>query len=570
MAYSQLNYTGDGVTKDFNVTFAYLDQAHVVARINKVFTTDGASGFNQEFIDSTTLRVTKKVSGDPPDNGDEISIIRQTPINTPAVVFGGGASLSSANLNKNSEYLTYALQEATDANDAFTKIYLGAFATVDEPTTDNDGDALLTGASYFNTTENVLFFWNGSAWKKGDILELALLAQAAAEAAQAAAETAQTGAEAAETGALAAQVATEAVYDAFDDRFLGAKASEPALDNDGNALQTGALFFDTTAGVLKVYNGAAWTVGTFDGTRFLLNDESDVIAASEANLTLALTNSLASGYSEFRADASDGGYVGMGIGGPSVATDDGYDEAYVYTDQVALRVVNNNAAGVIDFFAGGFANSNKVATITANGLGIGEATPSAELHITADNPAIWLDDNAGGTAETWSITSQTGALLFTNESTALLAYQMLDDNHVFYVSGSEVVRITSAGRLGVGGTASYSLDVQDTDGIRVPVGTTAQRPTGAAGVIRYNSTDGSFEGYNGSQWGSLGGAGYFQGENGDIGAASAKGDIFRSHEQTLNTNVTIAGTDNSLCAGPLTIASGVTLTVSSGGNLVIA
>ena len=67
------------------------------------------------------------------------------------------------------------------------------------------------------------------------------------------------------------------------------------------------------------------------------------------------------------------------------------------------------------------------------------------------------------------------------------------------------------------------------------------------------------------------GAGYFQGENGATGdTTNGKGDIFRVHEQQLDTNVTIAATDNALCAGPLTIATGVTLTVTTGGNLVIA
>lgn len=66
------------------------------------------------------------------------------------------------------------------------------------------------------------------------------------------------------------------------------------------------------------------------------------------------------------------------------------------------------------------------------------------------------------------------------------------------------------------------------------------------------------------------GAGFFQGENGNTGDLSnGKGDIFRTHESTLNTDVTIASGDNSLAAGPLTIASGVTLTVTSGGNLSI-
>ena len=66
-----------------------------------------------------------------------------------------------------------------------------------------------------------------------------------------------------------------------------------------------------------------------------------------------------------------------------------------------------------------------------------------------------------------------------------------------------------------------------------------------------------------------GGAGFFQGENGSTGdTTNGKGDIFRTHEQELNTNTTIASGDNAGCFFSLNVASGVTLTVS--GNLVIA
>ena len=67
---------------------------------------------------------------------------------------------------------------------------------------------------------------------------------------------------------------------------------------------------------------------------------------------------------------------------------------------------------------------------------------------------------------------------------------------------------------------------------------------------------------------TLGGS-YFQGENGAVGATAGKGDIFRVHEQELNTNVTITATDNALASGPLTVANGVTLTISNGGRLAI-
>jgi hypothetical protein len=76
--------------------------------------------------------------------------------------------------------------------------------------------------------------------------------------------------------------------------------------------------------------------------------------------------------------------------------------------------------------------------------------------------------------------------------------------------------------------------------------------------------------HDGTEWNGIGGggAGYFLGENGATGdTTNGLGDIFRVHEDTLNTNVTIASGNNALCAGPLTIATGVTLTVN--GNLSI-
>jgi hypothetical protein len=79
-------------------------------------------------------------------------------------------------------------------------------------------------------------------------------AQNAAELAETNAETAETNAEAAQTAAEAAQAAAELVYDNFDDRYLGAKATDPTLDNDGDALIDGALYFDTANNVMKVYD----------------------------------------------------------------------------------------------------------------------------------------------------------------------------------------------------------------------------------------------------------------------------------------------------------------------------
>lgn len=59
------------------------------------------------------------------------------------------------------------------------------------------------------------------------------------------------------TDAEAALASVQSIYDQFDDRYLGVKTSDPSVDNDGNSLNTGALYFNTTQG-LKVYNGTTW------------------------------------------------------------------------------------------------------------------------------------------------------------------------------------------------------------------------------------------------------------------------------------------------------------------------
>ena len=60
------------------------------------------------------------------------------------------------------------------------------------------------------------------------------------------------------TAAQTAQAAAEAAADNFDDTYLGAKASDPTVDNDGDALNAGDLYFNTTTNVLKYYDGSTW------------------------------------------------------------------------------------------------------------------------------------------------------------------------------------------------------------------------------------------------------------------------------------------------------------------------
>ncbi len=114
-------------------------------------------------------------------------------------------------------------------------------------------------------------------------------AQAAASSASTA-SSAASSASSAQTAAEAARDATLASFDSFDDRYLGAKASDPATDNDGNPLVAGALYFDTTVGGMKVYTGSAWVAAYISGSGYLAaaNNLSDLQSAATARTNLGL------------------------------------------------------------------------------------------------------------------------------------------------------------------------------------------------------------------------------------------------------------------------------------------
>jgi hypothetical protein len=89
---------------------------------------------------------------------------------------------------------------------------------------------------------------------------------------QSAAATSATSAAASATAAAtsAADAATSAssaatTYDNFDDRYLGAKSTPPTVDNDGNPLLTGALYFNSTLAAMYVWTGTVWSVMATSG-----------------------------------------------------------------------------------------------------------------------------------------------------------------------------------------------------------------------------------------------------------------------------------------------------------------
>jgi hypothetical protein len=113
---------------------------------------------------------------------------------------------------------------------------------------------------------------------------------------------------------------------------------------------------------------------------------------------------------------------------------------------------------------------------------------------------------------------------------------------------------TVGGTLTVTGLGSFN----GTGALKIPAGTTGQQPSPVVGMIRYNSTTNLFEGY-GNAWGSLGG-----------GATGGSGNqVFFENDQTISVDYTIPSTKNAGTFGPISIDTGITVTVSTGSTWTI-
>jgi hypothetical protein len=115
---------------------------------------------------------------------------------------------------------------------------------------------------------------------------------------------------------------------------------------------------------------------------------------------------------------------------------------------------------------------------------------------------------------------------------------------------------TITGNLTVTGNGTF----QGTGFLLIPKGTTAQRSAVPVdGEIRYNTTTNQFEGYQGGAWGQLGG--------GATGGGSDE--VFVENGVTVTTNYTLSTNKNAESVGPITVNSGIAVTIPSGQRWVI-
>jgi len=199
------------------------------------------------------------------------------------------------------------------------------------------------------------------------------------------------------------------------------------------------------------------------------------------------------------------------------------------------------ALGINDTNTGFFSSGTDEIAVSTGGT---QRVTFSTASVTSTLPVLGPDATAAAPAYTFSSDTDTGLFRVGANSLGL--------------STGGTVRVTIAST----GDTTFAGDVllSGTGQLDLPAGTTAQRSASPnSGMIRFNTTLTQFEGYNGTAWGAIGG--------GATGGGSDR--VFYENGQTVTTNYTLTTSTNAMCAGPITINSGVTVTVGAGQNLVI-
>jgi hypothetical protein len=109
-------------------------------------------------------------------------------------------------------------------------------------------------------------------------------------------------------------------------------------------------------------------------------------------------------------------------------------------------------------------------------------------------------------------------------------------------------------------TFTGTVSMTGTAYVLIPSGTTGQRPVSPAnGYMRYNTTTAQFEGYQGGAWGQLGGG----------ATGGGPDEVFVENSRIVTTNYTLSTNKSAESVGPITINSGITVTIPSAERWVI-
>ena len=237
-----------------------IDRSLKISRANTMTST--------EFVTSATDRANKVLAF---DSSGELAVTQEI-----GTYKGTDATTTTA------AYVQRDIIKSTTAAQLNNVYICVADAVVGDALTDTDHFALLLDAkSAADSATAAASSATASASSASSSSSSASSSSSSASSSASSASTATTKAsEAASSATAAASSATSAAasYDSFDDRYLGAKSSDPSVDNDGASLVTGALYFNSSAGNLRIWNGSAWVVISADTDVKVLVSSNDTTA----------------------------------------------------------------------------------------------------------------------------------------------------------------------------------------------------------------------------------------------------------------------------------------------------
>jgi hypothetical protein len=332
-------------------------------------------------------------------------------------------------------------------------------------------------------------------------------ATASANSATASAASATASASSASQAAASAAQAA-ATYDAFDDRYLGSKTSDPTVDNDGNPLVAGALYFNSTESKMRAYDGSTWidassavesvfavynytaTEGqtTFTGA----DDNSATLAYTAPNLFITLNGVVLENGTDYTA--TTGNSVVLTAGATAG------DEVNIYAIR-AFSVADTVSASTGGTFYGNVAHADNVKATFGN----------------SNDFQVYHDSTSGHT-----YLRETGP-----GSTVLQTNTFVVQN----AAGTQNIIMAPEGSSGIDFSYNGSTKLSTTS--------TGVNVTGAITV------------------------------NGAPLEAGAKDGVFWENEQTITSNYTITSGKNAGTFGPVTIADGVTVTIPDGSTWTV-
>lgn len=433
-----------------------------------------------------------------------------------ATTQAAGATTSASNAaGSEATASTKATEAASSASEAATSL---ANATVQASNASTSATNAATSESNASASASAAATSETNA---GNSATAAASSESNAATSESNASTSASAAETAKTAAEAAQTAAEAVYDNFDDRYLGAKTAHPTVDNDGDALTEGVIYWNTTTHKLYIYNGTAWSIAVLDTADALINSSnlSDVsnVATARDNLGLGATDdvtfaTLSPNYIDFATDQDPAHSEGR------LFYDNTYKSLSFYNDESDItlqigqefyyRVYNNSGATIANgtpvYFSGNHSTNPTVAPADAtdaakynvqglathdienNSYGMVTAAGSVSgfdtSHLTAGAP-VFLGTTEGTTSSTsasypnypmyigtCTVSSTDGTVYVNQQNHSVNTFRVVNSAHIgqdLLVSGDLTVTgtqtATSSNNVSLGASFQY-LNAGDTIG----------------------------------------------------------------------------------------------------------